>query len=97
MAELHVWADPNMGELFSPALQRHSASELTGKGVFLLFIVSKCRGNKIRLEREGSGILIHGESVWKPSKIKTSALEIRLKTSEKLERTHSMSYVELQN
>lgn len=92
MTELYVWTEPgNKGIIFTCSQKKHSAFEVIEKGVFLLFIICKCRGNKFWLEREKSGILIHGESTWKLFKIKTSSLKIRLKGSEKLKRERKYS------
>lgn len=55
------------------------------EGVFLLFVVCKCRSNMLRPERERSGVLIQEEGIWKVPKIKSSALKVGLEASEKLE------------
>ena len=60
-----------------------TAFEVIGEGIFLLFIICKCRSNKFWLERERPGILVHGESIWKPPKVKTSSFKICLKSSKK--------------
>lgn len=66
--------------------EKPSAFEVAGKGVSLLFVLGEGRGHELRLHREGSGVLVRGESIWKLFKVKTSSLKIRLKGSEKLHR-----------
>lgn len=71
--------------------QRLSALVGTREGVFLLFVVCKCRSDTFRLERERSGVLIHGKGIWKAPKIESSALKIGLEASEKLKPEKTLS------
>lgn len=70
---------------------RLSALVGIGEGVFVLLIVCKSRSDMFCLQRERSGVLIHGEGIWKSPKIKSSAPKIGLKASEKLETKKMLS------
>lgn len=59
------------------------------EGVSLLFVVCKRRSNMFCLERARSGVLVHGESIWKVPKIKSSAFKIGLEASEKLKKQNA--------
>lgn len=65
--------------------QRLSALVGIRERVFVLLVVCKCRSHMFCLQRERSGVLIHGEGIWKSPKIESSAPKIGLKASEKLE------------
>lgn len=92
-AWLRAWTDPGTERAALPGLGGKELSALVGpkEGVFLLFVVCKCRSNTLRLERERSGVLIHGEVIWKAPKIESSALKIGLEASEKLKTEKTLS------
>lgn len=71
--------------------QRLSVLVGTREGVFLLFVVCECRSDPLRLERERSGVLIHGEGIRKAPKIESSTLKIGLEASEKLRTEKTLS------